>query len=52
MEGKQYGPYTLNEVLGFLENKNFSLKDLACWDGKTWNEILKIPGLNITKNSD
>ena len=51
-EGKQYGPYTLNEVLGFLENKNFSLKDLACWDGKTWHEILKIPGLNITKNTD
>jgi hypothetical protein len=51
-EGKQYGPYTSNEVLGFLENKKFTLEDLACWDGKTWHEILKIPGLNITKNSD
>ena len=44
--GKQSGPYTLNQIEEFLKNKDFSMEDLACWDGENWQKVSGIPGLN------
>jgi hypothetical protein len=45
-QGEQYGPYDMSQIEGFLIAKDFTLEDLACWDGKNWEKIEQIPGLN------
>ena len=45
-QGEQYGPYNMSQIEGFLIAKDFTLEDLACWDGKNWEKIEQIPGLN------
>jgi hypothetical protein len=45
-QGEQYGPYNMSQIEGFLISKDFTLEDLACWDGGNWEKIDKIPGLN------
>ena len=45
-QGEQYGPYNMSQIEGFLISKDFTLEDLACWDGENWEKIDKIPGLN------
>ena len=48
--GKQSGPYTLNQIEEFLKNNDFSMEDLACWDGENWQKVSEIPGLNHLRN--
>jgi len=45
-QGEQYGPYSLKQIEDFLISKDFTLEDLACWDGKNWQRVVEIPGLN------
>jgi hypothetical protein len=49
-EGEEYGPYTLEEVKGFVDNKETSLEDEAWFDGcENYKLVLDIPGLGFGK---
>lgn len=47
--GETTGPFNLEEVRQKVQNKVFSIENLACYDGKEWVRISKIPGYVITK---
>jgi len=51
-QGEQYGPYNLKQIEDFLVSKDFTLEDLACWDGKNWIEVSQIPGLSFEPHED
>ena len=43
-ENREYGPYAVEQLKGFLERGNFVLTDLASVDGKNWAPISELPG--------
>jgi hypothetical protein len=44
-DGNQYGPYDIEQLRYYVEQKNFSISDLACYDGKNWVQVSQVPGL-------
>ena len=48
-DGKNYGPYPLEQVRQYLKAGNFSGNDLACHDGANWIKLSQVPGITPTK---
>ena len=46
-EGKRYGPYSVEKLKDFLQQGNFTVEDLVCLDGETWQKISEVPGLTL-----
>ena len=46
-EGKRYGPYSVEKLKEFLLQGNFTVEDLVCLDGETWQKISEVPGLTL-----
>jgi hypothetical protein len=43
-DNQQYGPYTVEQLRGFVDGGNFTIADLACSDGQNWVKISGLPG--------
>jgi len=43
-DGKQYGPYTVEQLRKYVQQGNFTAEDLACHDGQNWVRIADVPG--------
>jgi len=43
-DGKQYGPYAVEQLLEYVQQGNFTAEDLACHDGQNWVTIAQVPG--------
>ena len=46
-KGKRYGPYSVGKLREFLLQRNFTVEDLVCLDGETWQKISEVPGLTL-----
>jgi len=46
-DGKQYGPYPIEQLRKYVEAGNFTLEDLACHDGQNWVKVGKVPGFAV-----
>jgi len=46
-DGKQYGPYPIEQLRQYVEAGNFTLEDLACHDGQNWVKIGEVPGFAV-----
>ena len=46
-DGKQYGPYPIEQLRQYVEAGNFTLEDLACHDGQNWVKIREVPGFAV-----
>ena len=44
-DGKNYGPYPLEQVRQYLKAGNFTGNDLACHDGANWIKLSQVPGI-------
>ena len=44
-DGKNYGPYPLEQVRQYLKAGNFTGNDLACHDGTNWIKLSQVPGI-------
>ena len=44
-DGKNYGPYPLEQARQYLKAGNFSGNDLACHDGANWIKLADVPGI-------
>ena len=42
--GQQFGPYSVEQLLEYVQQGNFTAEDLACHDGKNWVTIAEVPG--------
>jgi endonuclease YncB( thermonuclease family) len=49
-DGKNYGPFTLEQVYQYLKAGNFSGNDPACHDGANWIKLSQITGVTPTKS--
>ena len=45
-DNQQYGPYTIEQLRGFVDSGNFTTADMACPDGQNWVQISQLLGLN------
>ena len=45
ISGKNYGPYTIEQVRQYLKAGNFTGNDLACHDGANWIKLSQVPGI-------
>jgi endonuclease YncB( thermonuclease family) len=43
--GKNYGPFSVEQVRGYLKAGNFSPEDHACHDGTSWTKLSQVPGI-------
>ena len=43
-DGKQYGPYTVEQLRHYVRQGNFTTADHACHDGQNWVTIADVPG--------
>ena len=48
--GKNYGPFNLEQVCQYLKAGNFSVNDHACHDGINWILLSQITGVTPTKS--
>ena len=48
-DGKNYGPYPLEQVRQYLKAGNFTGNDLACHDGANWIKLSQVPGIAPSK---
>ena len=44
VDGKNFGPYTLDQLRQYVKAGNFRGDHLACHDGKNWVKIKDLPG--------
>jgi endonuclease YncB( thermonuclease family) len=44
-DGKNYGPYTIEQVRQYLKAGNFTGDDHACHDGTNWIKLSQVPGI-------
>jgi hypothetical protein len=47
-DGKNYGPYSIEQIEEFVAKGNFTNVDLACCDGKNWIKLSEVPGFETT----
>ena len=45
--GRQYGPYTVEQLREYIQQGSFSPHDLACFDGQNWVKVTDVPGLTL-----
>lgn len=45
--GQQYGPYTIEQLRGYVQQGNFTTADQACCDGRNWVTIGQVPGFVV-----
>ena len=45
--GKNYGPYTVEQLRSFVKAGNFKEDHLACFDGRNWVRINQVPGFVV-----
>ena len=38
-DNEQFGPFTMDELQGFVNKGNFTGNDLACTDGQNWDSL-------------
>ena len=50
-DGKNYGPYTLDQVRQYLKAGNFTGNDLACHDGANWIKLSQVPRITLEPGS-
>ena len=43
-DGKQYGPYPVEQLQEYVQQGNFTAEDLACHDGQNWVKVAEVPG--------
>ena len=43
-DGKQYGPYPVEQLRKYVQQGNFTTEDLACHDGQNWVTVAQVPG--------
>jgi antitoxin component YwqK of YwqJK toxin-antitoxin module len=43
-DGKQYGPYAVEQLRQYVQQGNFTTGDHACHDGQNWVTIAQVPG--------
>jgi len=43
-DGKQYGPYTVEQLRQYVQRGNFTSADHACFDGRNWVTVGEVPG--------
>ena len=43
-DGKQYGPYPVEQLRKYVQEGNFTAEDLACHDGQNWVKVAEVPG--------
>jgi len=48
-DGKNFGPYTLDQVRQYLKAGNLSGNDYACHDGANWIKLSQVPGIAPSK---
>ena len=49
-DGKQYGPFTVEQLRQYVRQGNFTTGDHACHDGQNWVTIAEVPGFaEVTK---
>jgi WD40 repeat protein len=49
-DGKQYGPFTVEQLWQYVRQGNFTTGDHACHDGQNWVTIAEVPGFaEVTK---
>ena len=46
-DGKQYGPFTVEQIRQYVQKGNFTTADLACHDGQNWVTIAQVPGFAV-----
>ncbi len=42
---KTYGPFSVEQIRGYLKTGNFSPEDHACHDGANWTKLSQVPGI-------
>ena len=47
-KGKNFGPFTVAQLKGYLKARNFDQEDFACYDGATWVKLSQVPGVSET----
>ena len=45
--GKNYGPYSVEQLRSFVKAGNFKEDQPACYDGKSWVRIRELPGFAV-----
>ena len=50
-DGKQYSPYTVEQLREYVQQENFTTADYACCDGQKWVAIAEVPGLAASGDS-
>ena len=43
--GKTFGPYSIDQLNGYLREGKVLRSDLACHDGKDWIKLSDVPGI-------
>ncbi len=47
LAGKNYGPYSIEQLRQYVQAGNFRDEHLACYDGANWVKIKDVPGFAI-----
>ena len=47
LAGKNYGPYSVDQLRQYVQAGNFSADHHACYDGTNWVKIKDVPGLVV-----
>ena len=45
--GKNYGPYSVDQLRSYVKAGNFKEDHLACYDGRNWLRINQVPGFAV-----
>lgn len=49
--GKTYGPYSVAQLKEYIRARNFTIDDLACYDGANWVKLSQVPGIEETSSN-
>ena len=47
--GKNYGPYSIEQIRQYVQAGNFTVDQQACHDGRNWVRISDLPGYAVTE---
>jgi hypothetical protein len=47
LAGKNYGPYSIDQLRQYVQAGSFKDDNLACYDGTNWVKIKDVPGLAV-----
>ena len=47
LAGKNYGPYSLEQLRSYVKAGNFKIDHPACFDGKNWTKLKDVPGFVV-----